>query len=273
VNPSGGKPAQQVDTETVADGPVLLTISGTIATLMLNRPETGNAIDLALARELMHRLQQCEHLPELKVIIITGAGHLFSAGGDLKAIEAHGDDGPLYVRELLTYLHECISIIARTHATVIARINGTAAGAGFALACACDLLVAARSAKFLMAYTRIGLTPDGSSTWYLPRLVGLHRALALTLLNDEITAETLRDWGVIFQVVDEHELDGAVSMLATRIANGHGSASAVAKRLLRAASSHPLETQMNAEAEALCLALAGEEARAGLADFVNRDRS
>lgn len=250
--------------------PILLQIEGPIAKLILNRPDSGNAIDLELARELMHALHVCEQRPDLRAIVLTGAGRLFCAGGDLKAIHAEGDAGPIYVKELLAHLHECISIIARIPAPVIAGINGTAAGAGFALACACDLLVAARSARFVMAYTRVGLTPDGSSTWYLPRLVGLHRALALTLLNEEVTAETLKSWGVVLEVVADDDLERAALTLAERLVGGSTAASAAAKRLLRSSSGNSLETQMIAEAETLCLALLGEEARAGLASFQNR---
>lgn len=247
-----------------------LQIEGPIARLVLNRPDSGNAIDLDLARELMHALHVCEHQGDLRAIILTGAGRLFCAGGDLKAIDAQGDDRPRYVRELLAHLHEGISTIARMSPPVIAAINGTAAGAGFALACACDLLVAARSSRFVMAYTRVGLTPDGSSTWYLPRLVGYHRALALTLLNDEVSAETLQRWGVVLEVVDDEMVDRQAAALAHRLADGSPRASAAAKRLLRNAVSTSLETQMVAEAETLCEALLGDEARYGLESFLNR---
>jgi 2-(1,2-epoxy-1,2-dihydrophenyl)acetyl-CoA isomerase len=241
-----------------------------VAKLVLNRPDSGNAIDLDLARELMHALHVCEHRPELSAIVVTGAGRLFCGGGDLKAIDAQGDDRPRYVRELLTYLHESISTIARMSPPVIAAINGTAAGAGFALACACDVLIAARSARFVMAYTRVGLTPDGSSTWYLPRLVGYHRALALTLLNDEVSAETLLSWGVLLDVVDDAALDRHAAALAQRLVDGSPGASAAAKRLLRSAAGNSLESHMVAEAETLCEALLGDEARDGLASFQNR---
>ncbi|HEX7035382.1 MAG TPA: enoyl-CoA hydratase/isomerase family protein [Pseudomonadales bacterium] len=250
--------------------PVRLQFEGPIARVTLNRPESGNAIDLELARELMRALHACEHQSNLHAVVISGAGRLFCAGGDLKAIHAQGDAAPLYVQELLTHLHESVSAIARIPAPVIAGINGTAAGAGFALACACDLLIAARSARFLMAYTRVGLTPDGSSTWYLPRLVGLHRALALTLLNDEVSAETLKDWGVVLEVVDDDALEHAALELAGRLASGSVQASAAAKRLIRSSSGRSLESQMTMEAETLCHALLDAEARAGLAAFNNR---
>lgn len=259
-------------TELAGQQLVRLAFEGPVARLTLNRPESGNAIDLGLARELMHALHVCERREDLHVVVLTGAGRLFCAGGDLKAIHAQGGNGPLYVKELLAHLHECISAISRIRAPVIAAINGTAAGAGFALACACDLLIATRSARFVMAYTRVGLTPDGSSTWYLPRLVGLHRAMALTLLNDEISAETLHAWGVILDVVDDGELEARIAELTAQLVGGACGASGTAKRLLRASSGNSLETQMNAEAEALCVALLGEEAKAGLESFLKRER-
>lgn len=252
---------------------VQLKVDGSVAKLTLNRPDTGNAIDLNLARELMHALHTCEHREDLRVILITGAGRLFCVGGDLKAIHAAGDDGPAYVKELLTYLHECISVIARIPVPVIAGVNGTAAGAGFALACACDVLIAVRSARFVMAYTRVGLTPDGSSTWYLPRIVGVHRALALTLLNDEVSADTLKSWGVVTDVVDDEALDASLSALATRLVHGSPGASAAAKRLLRSSCSESLETQMVRETETLCRALLTDEAKEGLRSFNDRTKS
>jgi 2-(1,2-epoxy-1,2-dihydrophenyl)acetyl-CoA isomerase len=252
--------------------PVRLVQEGPVATLTLNRPASGNAIDLSLARELRQALDVCEQNDDLHAVVITGAGRLFCGGGDLKAIHAEGSNGPAYVKELLGHLHECIIAIARMPVPVIAAINGTAAGAGFALACACDLLVATRTSKFVMAYTGIGLTPDGSSTWYLPRLVGLHRAMALTMLNDEVSADTLHAWGVIFDVVEESEFESSLSALTARLVDGSRVASGVAKRLLRTSADNSLEAQMNAEAEALCLAIPGAEARAGLASFLNRDR-
>ncbi|MBX3705653.1 MAG: enoyl-CoA hydratase/isomerase family protein [Pseudomonadales bacterium] len=260
------------EAELAGQSRVRLAIDGQVARIELNRPESGNAIDLGLARELKQALHECERHSGLCAIVITGAGRLFCAGGDLKAIHAQGSNGPAYVRELLDHLHECISTIARIPTPVIAAVNGTAAGAGFALACACDLLVATRTAKFIMAYTRIGLTPDGSSTWYLPRLLGLHRAMALTLLNDEIDAETLRDWGVIFDVVEPDRLAECVTALTARLVSGTHAASGAAKRLLRESSGRSLEIQMNAEADTLCLALSGGEARAGLESFLNRER-
>jgi 2-(1,2-epoxy-1,2-dihydrophenyl)acetyl-CoA isomerase len=270
ISADGG--GSRVDQDGRGVARVLLQIEGPVAKLTLNRPETGNAIDLELARELMHALHVCEHRSDLRAILITGAGRLFCAGGDLKAIHARGDDAPVYVRELLVYLHECISIIARCPVPVIAGVNGTAAGAGFALACSCDMLVAVRSARFLMAYTRIGLTPDGSSTWYLPRIMGLHRALALTLLNDEVTADKLHSWGIVQEVVDDDALEESLATLAARLVAGSTAASAAAKRLLRSSLGNSLEAQMVSEADALCRALLGDEAKAGLRSFNSRVR-
>ncbi len=120
---------------------------------------------------------------------------MFCTGGDLKAIESHGPGAAAYVRELLAYLHEALSAIARIPVPVIAGVHGAAAGAGFSLACATDLAIATQSSRFLMAYTNVGLTPDGSSTWYLPRIVGLRRALELALAQSRAHGRPKRATG------------------------------------------------------------------------------
>jgi 2-(1,2-epoxy-1,2-dihydrophenyl)acetyl-CoA isomerase len=153
---------------------------------------------------------------------------------------------------------------------VVAAVNGTAAGAGLSLACACDLVIAQENARFVMAYTRVGLTPDGSSTWFLPRIVGLQRALELALTNRELSAEEARSWGIVTEVVDERGFDARVETIAATLARGATGALGQAKRLLRASFHQTLESQMVAEAEAICAALQGDEAKTGLDAFVNK---
>jgi 2-(1,2-epoxy-1,2-dihydrophenyl)acetyl-CoA isomerase len=171
---------------------------------------------------------------------------------------------------LLGYLHEALSGIARIRVPVVAAVNGTAAGAGLSLACACDLVIAHENARFVMAYTRVGLTPDGSSTWFLPRIVGLQRALELALTNRELSAEEARSWGIVTEVVEEGGFDARVEALAATLARGATGALGQAKRLLRASFHQTLESQMVAEAEAICAALQGDEAKTGLDAFVNK---
>jgi 2-(1,2-epoxy-1,2-dihydrophenyl)acetyl-CoA isomerase len=246
---------------------VILVKAKNAAVITLDRPESGNAINLELARALMRALQSCERDRDVRAVLIRGRGRLFCTGGDLVAIRDQGERAPSYVKELLSYLHEALTLIATMQAPVVAAVNGTAAGAGLALACACDLTVALDSAKFVMAYTKVGLTPDGSSTWFLPRIVGLKRALDLALSNRAISAAEARDWGLVNEVLSEHEFDAHVEGLIARLAQGATRAFGQAKRLIRTSHLETLSAQMEAEAEAICAALTGAEAASGLESF------
>ena len=248
--------------------PVLVDIADGVAAVTLNRPQNGNAINLELARALMHAMHDCERDKSVRGVTLTGAGKMFCTGGDLKAIESHGPGAAAYVRELLAYLHEALSAIARIPVPVIAGIHGAAAGAGFSLACATALAIATQSSRFLMAYTKGGLTPDGSSTWYLPRLIGLRRAMGLTLLNREITANEALDWGILNDVVADDALDWSVEALAKQLADGPTASYAGTKKLFRETFENPLETQLMHEMQAICAALDGGEAKTGMQAFL-----
>lgn len=262
---SGG--AQRAQDLGDGDGIALVKTKG-IATITLDRPASGNAINLALARALMRAMQSCERDKDVGVVVIRGRGRLFCTGGDLVEIRGQGDGAAAYVRELLSYLHEALNLIATIPAPVVAAVNGTAAGAGLALAAACDLTVALDSAKFVMAYTKVGLTPDGSSTWFLPRIIGLKRSLELALSNRAVSAAEARDWGLVNDVLDDKEFEPHVAALASRLASGATNAFGQAKRLLRTSHRETLSAQMEAEADALCAALLGTEAKLGLDRFV-----
>jgi 2-(1,2-epoxy-1,2-dihydrophenyl)acetyl-CoA isomerase len=261
-------------TEVAADGAcVRLDIANAgVATITLNRPRNGNAIDFALARELMTALHACERDRSVRAIELRGEGRLFCAGGDLAAIQANGDEAPAYVRSLLVFVHEAVSAIARIPVPVVARVHGAAAGAGLALACCCDLVVAAASSRFLMAYSKVGLTPDGSSTWFLPRLIGTRRTLELALTNRELSAAEALVWGLVNEVVADDGLDGRMARLMADLAAGPTGAYGETKRLLRASLNESLETQMVHEMQAITTAFASPEAREGLAAFLEKRR-
>lgn len=249
---------------------VLVNIRDGIAQLTLNNPGNGNAIDVLMAATLHEAMQRCEKNENVRAVVIAGVGKMFCSGGDLKTIRGAGHDAPAYVREILLHLHEALASIARISAPVIASVHGSAAGAGFALAMACDFVVAAKSSRFLMAYTAAGLTPDGSSSYFLPRLIGLRRALELTLRNRKLTADEAREWGLINEVVEDDALSAHVAKLATELADGPTQAFGDAKRLLRTSLENNLETQMDRESETLCRALEGDEAATGLAAFAEK---
>ena len=179
---------------------------GAVALVTLNRPESGNALNLQVAMDLLAAAMTCARNAAVRAVVLSGAGRHFCFGGDLRAFGTHapGDD---YVRELTTYLHAAISQFMRMDAPVIAAVNGTAAGAGVGLVAMADLALCAHSSKFNLAYTQAGLTPDAGTTFLLPRTLGLKRSMELLLLNRSLTSAEALEWGLFNDVVpDEHLL-------------------------------------------------------------------
>jgi 2-(1,2-epoxy-1,2-dihydrophenyl)acetyl-CoA isomerase len=241
-----------------------------VATLTLNRPDAYNALDLALGRELFQASLELDEDPDVRCVVITGAGRAFCAGGDVKAfVDNLGRIGQ-HIKELTTYLHGAISRFCRSDKPVIMAVNGVAAGGGFSLALSGDLVVAAESARFTMAYSRIAATPDGSSSYFLPRLVGVRRALELYFTNRPLTAGEALEWGMITRVVPDAELRASVDALARELAQGPSKAFGAAKRLLHQSTWESLETQMEAEAQAIAACGHTEDFRAGVRAFAEK---
>ena len=173
-----------------------------VATITLNRPESLNAMSPAMAKELNDAALRVDGDTAVRAVVLTGIGKAFCAGGDLGEFVAAGDQARSLILQMTGDLHLALSRLARNRAPVIAAVNGTAAGAGFSLAMAADLAVADERAVFTMAYTNAGLSPDGSSTYYMPRKIGDRRARELMLTNRVLTAAEALDWGVVNQVVE-----------------------------------------------------------------------
>lgn len=248
---------------------LLFNAENGVARITINRPDAANAMNLQMARELMEVAIRCDEDPGVRAVLLSGGdGPMFCAGGDLKAFHAAGDDLPALVKEMTTYLHAGISRFARMNPPLIAAVKGVAAGGGFSLVTACDIVLAGASATFTMAYTRAGLSPDGSSTYFLSRLVGLRRAQELALTNRTLSAAEALDWGLINRVVADDELMAEADALAERLAAGATAALGRAKRLLMTGTSESLETQMELEARAIADCARGAEAREGLSAFL-----
>ena len=162
---------------------VLLDVKDGVATVTLNRPDAANGVNLPLGQALMQAAIECDENPDVRAVVLTGAGKMFCAGGDLKSFAGFGEALPAKLKELTTYLHAATSRFARMDAPLICAINGVAAGAGMSLAVSGEFVVSAESAKFTMAYTGAGLSPDGSSSYFLPRLIGLRRTQELMITN------------------------------------------------------------------------------------------
>src|SRR5919108_5093665 len=191
-----------------------------VATVTLNRPDAYNALDLALGRELFQASIELDEDSDVRCVVITGAGRAFCAGGDVKAFVENLPRIGQHIKELTTYLHGAISRFCRSDKPVIMAVNGVAAGGGFSLALSGDLVVAAESAKFTSAYSRIAASPDGSSSYFLPRLVGVRRAMELYFTNRVLTPREALEWGLITRVVPDAELRSAADGLARELAQG-----------------------------------------------------
>ena len=187
----------------------------------------------------------------MRCIVITGAGRAFCAGGDVKDFADNPERIGILIKELTTYLHGTVSRLARAQKPVIMAVNGVAAGGGMSFALSGDLVVAAASAKFTMAYSKIAASPDGSSSYFLPRMIGLRRALELHYTNRVLSAAEALEWGLVSRVHPDAEFAGAVGALARELAQGPTLAFGRAKLLFHQSTQESLETQMELEAQAI----------------------
>ena len=243
---------------------------GAVAIIELNRPDAANGLDTIMAAELRQAAKICDGDPALKAVILRASGRFFCAGGDLKEMLANGDEAGEAVKALADDLHPAISILSRMQAGLIVAVNGVAAGAGFSLALIGDLVLAAQSASFTMAYTRAGLCPDGSSSYFLPRLVGLRKAQELMLTNPTLSADEARDIGMVTYVVADQELWAEAERLAAELAAGARLSTAYVKKLLLASSGNDLETQMDLEAQLIESCVSSRDGREGIRAFVEK---
>ena len=249
---------------------VILDRADQVATITLNRPDAYNALNLGLGRDLFHAVLDVDEDPDVRCVVITGAGRAFCAGGDVKDFADNLPRIGVLVKELTTYLHGAVSRLARSDKPVIMAVNGVAAGGGLSFALGGDLVVAAESARFTMAYSKIAATPDGSSSYYLPRLVGLRRAMELYFTNRVLSAGEALEWGLVTRVVPDAELTTAVRTLARELAQGPTRAFGGAKRLFHQSTWESLETQMELEAQAIAASGRTQDFRDGVTAFANK---
>lgn len=241
-----------------------------IAKIILNRPDKANGIIPTLGKELLDASIRCAQDPSVRVVILTAKGNMFSAGGDLKAFGGFGDTISTELKKLTTDLHGAISNLARMNAPLIVAVNGMAAGAGFSLALIGDYVIAAQSSKFTMAYTAAGLSPDGSASYFLPRLVGLRKSQDLMLNNPLLSADQALEMGLINRVVDNDELKEEVMALATKLANGPTQAYGMVKKLLAVSFNNGLETQMELEGLGISAMAKTADGKEGIAAFLEK---
>jgi 2-(1,2-epoxy-1,2-dihydrophenyl)acetyl-CoA isomerase len=254
----------------VSDRKVLLEIDSGIATITLNRPEVFNALDRQLAREFHEAVVACSEDDAVRVVVVTGSGRAFCAGGDVKGFCDRIDTIGAHIKLLTTELHGAVSRMVRMAKPTITAVNGVAAGGGMSLALAGDLVLATESARFTMAYTQIGASPDGSSSFTLPRLVGVKRALELTLLNPVLTAREAMEWGLVNRVFADAAFPQEVRSLASQLAQGPTLAYGRAKALFYSSTSESLETQMEHEAQLIAAGGHSADFREGIFAFADK---
>ena len=249
---------------------LIFEVKDRVATITINRPDRYNALTLRMVEELQELVQACDEDRGIRAVVLTGAGQAFCAGGDVREFVERAETLSLHLKRLLTFFHGAVSGMSRMAKPVIAGVNGVAAGAGMSLAMACDLAVAAESARFTMAYSKIGATPDGSSTYFLPRLVGLRRALELTYTNRVLTAREAEAWGLVNRVVPDAEFPAALTALAVEVAAGPTLALGRAKRLFLMSAHESLETQMENETQLIALSSKTADFREGIKAFAEK---
>lgn len=247
-------------------------VEGGVATITLDRPEARNAFDVPMLEGLRQRAEQAAADRGVRAIAVRGAGGHFSAGGDVKlfaATAARGRDaaGSLF-KEMTLHFHAALSALARAPKPWIAAVDGTAAGGGFSLAIAGDLVVASDRAQLVYAYSAIGLAPDGGSTWHLPRLCGPRRALWLALRNPRLSAEEARALGLVNEVCPAAEFEARWRALAHELARGPTEAFAAAKRLLFARGA--MEAQLEDERQAIAATSLTADFAEGVRAFVEK---
>ncbi|NVZ17630.1 MULTISPECIES: enoyl-CoA hydratase/isomerase family protein [unclassified Pseudomonas] len=258
------------------DAGVQVERQGLIGFITLNRPETGNSVDLGMGLALRDAVRSLVVNPP-SVVVLRSSGAHFMVGGDVRRFEALLNVSNAACADeletLISAVNEAVTGLTQLPCPVLALINGAAAGFGLSLALACDILVAADDASFLMAYSAIGATPDGGATWHLPRQVGLHRAMAIALLNPKLSAADAKAAGLVTEVVPRDELHTAGLAIAQRLADGPAAAHAGIKRLLRSGLDATLETALAAEKATFVAVSASADFAEGVAAFCQRRKT
>src|SRR5216684_5773990 len=249
---------------------LLYDVKDGVGSITLNRPDAYNALNLALGRDLFHAALEADEDRAVRCIVITGAGKAFCAGGDVKDFADNPDRIGALIKELTTYLHGAISRLARAPKPVVMAVNGIAAGGGMSLALSGDLVVATESTKFTMAYSKIAASPDGSSSYFLPRMIGLRRALELHYTNRVLTAREAMEWGLVTRVHPDGEFSSAVATLSKELAKGPTIAFGRAKLLFHQSTQESLESQMELEAQAIAASGHTEDFRNGVVAFARK---
>ena len=239
-----------------------------VAKITFNRPDKYNSFVREMALEFQKKLDECSHDETVRCILVTGAGKAFCAGQDLK--EAIDPEGPEIEEIVRQHYNPIIQKIRKIRKPVIAAVNGVAAGAGANLALACDIVVAAKSASFIQAFSKIGLIPDSGGTYFLPRFIGLPKAAAIMMTGESVTAEKAESLGMIYAVYEDSEFENSAMKLAKTIASMPTKGLGYTKILLSQTFNNSLDEQLSLEAETQALSATSEDHKEGIQAFLEK---
>jgi 2-(1,2-epoxy-1,2-dihydrophenyl)acetyl-CoA isomerase len=245
-------------------------VSDGVAHVRLARPAGANAVNPQFSRDLLDVMLEIEWDDAVKAVSVTAEGKIFCAGGDLKEFNQAGAGLPKLTSRMLTDFHGGIYKMNRMPKPFVAGVNGAAGGAGLSIVSAFDLVIAGESAKFTMAYTRAGVTPDGTSTYFVARHIGVRRMLDLTLTNRVLSAEEAEAWGLVNRVVPDDAVDTVTAELAQSLADGPSWALGHAKQIVYAGFDSPLEQAGELEGVTIAAAMGTHDGREGIAAFVEK---
>lgn len=249
---------------------ILYSVADSVATITLNRPRVMNALEQTMILRLREVCETVERDAAVRAVVIRGAGAAFLAGGDVAFFHANLPRAAGIIRDLAGELHHAILALRRAPKPVLASVHGAVAGAGVSLMAAADLAIAAADATFTLAYSRIGASPDGGATHFLPRLVGTRKTLELMLLSDRIDAQAALSLGLVNRVVPAADLEAETGRLAQRLATGATSAYAETKRLVNEGFERSLADQLAAEVEAFARCAGTRDFAEGVTAFVEK---
>jgi 2-(1,2-epoxy-1,2-dihydrophenyl)acetyl-CoA isomerase len=238
-----------------------------VLVVTLNRPDSLNTLSSVLKTELLQVLKDCQANTDVKVVVLTGAGRAFCAGGDLNGF---GRMDVVQARQHLKQINEIVQAIRNLEKPVVAAVNGFATGAGCNLALACDIILASSEAKFCQSFIKVGLIPDGGGTYHLPRLVGLSKAKDLIFTGRMLTAEEAETWGLVTYVYDKEVFFREVMEYAKKLAKGPGHAMALGKKLLNESMNASFEQMLESERMAQTLCMQTSDHKEGLQAFFEK---
>jgi 2-(1,2-epoxy-1,2-dihydrophenyl)acetyl-CoA isomerase len=249
---------------------ITLSIDDGLAVMRLTRADAGNAIDGEWVTSFAAAVAACGAESTLGAVLVTAEGRAFSVGGDLQYLHGSLDDVPTTMRDMVTRFHAALGDYATLPVPVVVAVQGPIAGGGLGLAFCADIVLATPKAKFVSAFSQLGLSGDGGGTWWLPRLVGPKRAAEMTFLNRPVSAEEAVAWGLVTRVVPAADLQAEAVSTAQALAAGPTRALAHTKRLLRETWSMSLLEQLDAETDAMIDCADTADAREGIDAFATR---